>query len=47
MNLDKENLTIEEVIKVLLATNNEGSTVHNMAEIFEGIEVFQRILNLG
>jgi hypothetical protein len=46
-NLDKENLSTEELNKMILATDNEGSAVYNMEADFSKIDLFQRILNLA
>jgi len=44
--LVKENLTKEEVNKMLLATDNKGRTVFHMAGRWYEPEKFQGILNL-
>ena len=45
LNCAKENLTREEVNKLLLATDNEGRTVFQEAVGFCEVEMFQQILN--
>jgi len=44
--LVKENLTTEEVNKMLLATDNEGRTVFHLAAELSKPEKFQGILNV-
>jgi hypothetical protein len=46
-NLAKENLTAEEVNKLLLATNNEGRTVFHVAAELRELQLFQGIFNLA
>jgi endo-1,4-beta-D-glucanase Y len=46
LNFVKENLTTEELNKLLLATDNEGGTLFHVAIKFNSIEHFQGILNL-
>jgi aminoglycoside N3'-acetyltransferase len=43
--LAKENLTTEEVNKLLLATDNKGRTVFHVAGNYNEQEVFQVLLN--
>jgi hypothetical protein len=45
LNSVKENLTTEEVNKLLLAKENEGSAVFHMAIGFNSLDKFQGILN--
>ena len=45
MNWAKENLTKEEVNKLLLTTDNEGSTVIHVVANFFKLEEFKGILN--
>ena len=47
LNWANESLTREEVIKLLLATDNEGRTVIHVAGKYNTKEKFQRILNWG
>jgi hypothetical protein len=46
-NLAKENLTTEELRKLLSDTDNEGRTVFHKAANFNEIEIFQVIFNLA
>ena len=45
VNWAKEDLTTEEVTKLLLAKDNNGRTVFNVARKLYELEVFQGILN--
>jgi hypothetical protein len=45
LNLAKENVTEEEVYKLLLPADNERRAVFHVAETFCGEQVFQGILN--
>jgi len=44
-NWAEENVTTEEVNKLLLATGNKGSTVFHVAGISRKLEVLQGIFN--
>jgi hypothetical protein len=46
LNLANENLTTEEVNKLLLATDNGRRTVFNVVAEFSEIDVLQGILHL-
>ena len=45
MNCSKENLTREEVNKLVLASDNEGRTVFHKAAMSDEKDLFQEILN--
>ena len=45
LNWTKENLTREEVNKLLLATDNVGRTVFHVAARYYKLEVIQGIVN--
>jgi hypothetical protein len=46
-NLAKDNLTKEDVIKNLLAADNEGRTVFHVAAGLFDLELFKGIFNLA